>query len=138
MYSLQNRRGVATLIRKESDIEVKSYETDQTGRIIQTDLVIEEQTFTVINIYAPNNTVERKSFFLDVHKRLHKNKSKLIVTGDFNNIINTYLDRYPVKYSSDVSRKTLKDLMLNFDLIDIWRERNPKEADFSCNRNCMN
>ena len=137
-YPINNRRGVSILVRKNCDVDIITCSTDQDGRIIHIKLSNEQENIDIINIYAPNNNIERKQFFLKLHDRLKLIKNKIILTGDFNNVINTYLDRYPVRPNSDVSRKALNDIMNDIQLIDIWRERNPKDIVFSCNRNNIN
>ena len=61
----------------------------------------------------------------------------IILGGDWNLIFNSSLDAFggkPVLKSS--SLRQLYDLMSEFDLIDIWRIRNPTLRQFSWRRKC--
>ena len=137
LYPLGNRKGVSTLISKDCGVKMIRSCSDQSGRLLLTELCIEHQRITFVNIYAPNNNTERKKFFLDLHDRLRGVNTHIVITGDFNNVINTRLDRFPAKHVSDVSRKPLNDLMTTMQLVDIWRKLNPDSITFSRSRQNM-
>jgi hypothetical protein len=86
------------------------------------------RVFRIINIYAPNNEIERKDLFLEIGKWCEGN---CIVVGDFN----VKMDRLDMTrgaiFRSDVSRGVLKKMMLEKGMIDIWREENPEKREFS-------
>ena len=134
LHPVDKRKGVSILIRKDCDVQIIRSITDQIGRLLQIEACIEQQIVTLVNIYAPNNNTERKQFFTELHERLQIISSNIILAGDFNNVINTRLDKYPPSHASDVSRKPLNDLMNNKQLVDIWRELNPNSVTFSRSR----
>ena len=133
-----NRKGVSTLIRKDFEVQIIGSFNDQSGRLLLTEFEIEHQLITFVNIYAPNDNIERKQFFLDLHDRLQNITTNIVLMGDFNNVINTRLDRYPANHVADVSRKPLNDLMTTLNLVDIWRKLNPNNIAFSRSRQTIN
>ncbi|KAJ8029065.1 hypothetical protein HOLleu_28369 [Holothuria leucospilota] len=87
---------------------------------------------SVINIYAPCNIPsERKEFFLELDKIVASCHGPVVVTGDFNCVIDPYQDRFPSGPRPDSSRKALKDLMDKYKLIDVWREKHPSKIQFT-------
>ena len=51
-------RGVAILIRKGFDFELKSLRSDEEGRYLILKANIQDVTFLLINVYAPNITTK--------------------------------------------------------------------------------
>ena len=85
----------------------------------------------LVNCYAPNNEQEQ---MIDVFQVIRDHLEKLepdkdasiILEGDWNLIFNSSLDAFggkPILKSN--SLKQMHDIMSGFDLIDIWRIRNP-------------
>ena len=70
-WGTNNSKGVAVLfnrnIRYEYDVVVK----DMNGRIIVIDIKLDDQELRLINTYAPNNPVERCSFFQKYSCEIH-------------------------------------------------------------------
>ena len=128
------RRGVSCLIKKDADIETRNIKTDENGRFIQLDMSIDSQVITFISIYAPNIVTERANFFLDLRNKLNEIGNQVIISGDFNTVLNVYQDKYPPVSYPDNSRKPLNDIMSHFELRDIWRDKNPGCIEFSWTR----
>ena len=53
------------------------------GRLVAIDVVTDDRTIRIINIYAPNNNHERSEFFRQIPKHLNSN---CILMGDFNSV----------------------------------------------------
>ena len=51
---------------------VEFFSQDNSGRILRSTLKINDSTFYISNIYAPNNGKERKSFFNAINDTLFK------------------------------------------------------------------
>ncbi|KAJ8029421.1 hypothetical protein HOLleu_28804 [Holothuria leucospilota] len=132
--SEMNRRGVSCLINGNSDIDVVNSSTFCDGRLLQINIIVDDQAITIFNVYAPCNSSERKYFFTDLQERIAKTTNQVIIGGDFNTVLNTYLDKYPPTTYPDQSRKPLKDLMLTEKLTDIWRHRNDDVIAFTRSR----
>ncbi|PIK62472.1 pol-like protein [Apostichopus japonicus] len=125
------RRGTSCLIRKGSDIDVHHFEPDINGRFLKLSITVDGQSFTVFNIYAPNTPSERKQFLEDISGKLRNVPEPIILAGDFNTVLNTYVDKYPSTPNPDSSRKSLKLIMSEYELVDIWRERHPSLIQFT-------
>ena len=83
----------------------------------------------LINIYAPNKTDEAIDFYENLRTTLlesdYDQDYKFIIGGDFNAPLSLQLDSYGSKTEKrDVVTK-IRELMLDFNLVDIWRLRNP-------------
>ncbi|PIK62474.1 pol-like protein [Apostichopus japonicus] len=130
-YSPARRRGTSCLIRKGSDIDVHHFEPDINGRFLKLSITVDGQSFTVFNIYAPNTPSERKQFLEDISGKLRNVPEPIILAGDFNTVLNTYVDKYPSTPNPDSSRKSLKLIMSEYELVDIWRERHPSLIQFT-------
>ena len=139
-YTENNRRGVTCLIKKNSDIDIVSHQTFNNGRLLEINILVDEHTLSIFNIYAPCECVERKRFFLDLKERVShtQNQDHIIIFGDFNNVLNSYLDKYPPVPHPDSSRKALKNIMDSANLSDIWRVRNDDKIAFTRIRNASN
>lgn len=92
-YSPARRRGTSCLIRKGSDIDVHHFEPDINGRFLKLSITVDGQSFTVFNIYAPNTPSERKQFLEDISGKLRNVPEPIILAGDFNTVLNTYVDK---------------------------------------------
>uniref|UniRef100_A0A3B3DNA2 Endonuclease/exonuclease/phosphatase domain-containing protein n=1 Tax=Oryzias melastigma TaxID=30732 RepID=A0A3B3DNA2_ORYME len=103
-------------------------ETDPEGRKLVLDIAWGDQTVRVFNIYASNDPGERKLFFRSLRPLINVNS---LLIGDFNTVLSKLdLSRNNV-HKSDVSRNELFSLMLDLDVIDVWRVRNPGKRQFS-------
>ena len=55
-------KGVGIVILNDN-IKVKKYHMDIDGRLIYLDIIYNDISYRMINVYAPNNSVARKEFF---------------------------------------------------------------------------
>ena len=96
---------------------------------------MQDQLFYFVNIYAPNKTKEQCTFFQLIQSELDnlniEADGNIIIGGDFNVILNPELDGLGGKPKLKESVKTIDEMRLSFDLIDIWRVRNPDVKHFS-------
>ena len=53
----------AILVRNALDITLKSVQSDEEGRFLCLETIIQDQLFLLVNIYAPNTSTEQTSFF---------------------------------------------------------------------------
>ena len=115
--------GVAILIRKNCNIEIKDSFTDSNGRVIG--IVYDEQgeSFILLNIYAPNN--DDPEYFLEVFRMIENHQGHRIIVGDYNLVLNSQYDRS--EGSTEKHEKSVEILQSYIDetlLTDIWRDRN--------------
>ena len=90
---------------------------------------------TLINIYAPNNQNDRKTFFNKILKWSMKfalNKDEIIMGGDFNCVETHKLDRNEnVQYTTDASVKPYLNLKDKLQLLDVWRVMHPNKRQYT-------
>ena len=133
----EHSRGTAILFRKEFQVNILNTHKTEDSRMILTNIKVEDKVFTLINIYAPNSSTERKVFFNKIQKWINKyalNEEALIIGGDFNYTDQPSIDRLnlqSVLQSSDQSTPSFKTLVSNYNLHDIWREMNPNKQQFT-------
>ena len=131
-----NSRGVAILLKRGVDFSVQSKILDPMGRFIILKADITDTTYVLRNIYAPNKDKEIANFFKDLTTVLKKEnldtEENIIVGGDLNCPINPIIDK---KGGLLAPRKLVVDSIEcfqdNFDLIDIWRVKNPGVKSFT-------
>ena len=100
---------------------------------------IQFSPYILVNCYAPNNEQEQIKLFQvirDHFKNLEPDEDEVnLILGDWNLIFNSSLDAFGGKPTlKSNSLKQLYDLMSEFDLIDVWRIRNPTLRQFSWRR----
>ena len=124
--------GVCILLRANCGLNVLEVHRDKEGRLLLLNLSYGETTkFTVVNLYGPNK--DKVDVFQNLHDVLTEYcEEPLFIGGDLNTVQNPVLDRYPVhvRYHPRCydALETLKD---DFDLVDVWRERNPSKLQFT-------
>ena len=124
-------RGVAILINKNLDCDIVSSKSDNGGRIVLVNVVINNIGYTLVNVYAPNTAAERVTFFCQLRQfvNMHAiNKSRLIIGGDFNCVLNSN-DR--LSGVTDRSTHALTEVLEHFNIIDAWKYFNPENVEFT-------
>ena len=129
-HGSEHSRGVLILVKERLNFELKSSCThDKQGRYMILIGNVQEQPFAFVNIYAPNKTSEQFSFFQEIQTVLDSLNIEadcdIIIGGDFNVILDPEFDGLGGKPKLKESVKIIEQIRLSFDLIDIWRVRNP-------------
>ena len=127
------------LIRETLQLELKSVRKDNHGRFVIVEALVQDSAVVLINIYAPNKTYEAIDFYENLSSTLlesdYDQDYKFIMGGDFNAPISLQLDSYGSKTEKrDVVTK-IRELMLDFNLVDIWRLRNPDKKRYTWKQN---
>ena len=134
-HGSDHSKGVLILIKEKLDFELLSSSLDSQGRFIILKANVQDQLFYFVNIYAPNKTKEQCTFFQLIQSELDnlniEADGNIIIGGDFNVILNPELDGLGGKPKLKESVKTIDEMRLSFDLIDIWKVRNPDVKHFS-------
>jgi exonuclease III len=135
-HGSNHSKGVFILIRDNLDFQLNSIKYDENGRYIFLQASVQDSSFLFVNIYAPNKENEQCIFFQNLNNLLIEELSSniephIIVGGDFNVFSNTDLDCSGSKPTVKKSAKNIDDIKLTFDLVDIWRLRNPDKKTFS-------
>ena len=129
-------KGTLILFKPNFDINIHSEVCDEDGRYIILNVDIQDINYCLINIYSPNKENEKKilwNIMMENLKSLRINvNNNIIAGGDWNSIFNPNLDKSGVKTvcSNKVSPE-LAHLIDEYDLIDIWRIRNPTTKRFT-------
>ena len=121
-------RGVCILIRRGVPVIVNRTEKDDQGRILACDIANInnlEDNFSILAVYAPN--INCPEFFQKVVNFMLNGCSQKVVIGDMNVTLDDALDRQNCFESKIQTQKMLLSLMQEWNLIDIWRVRNPTD-----------
>ena len=122
------RAGVSILFKKGLPFELtSSNDGDNEGRTLWAEIKISSKKVLVIGVYAPADK-DDPLFFENLFSLLGKsNYDHVIIGGDFNVGLDEKLDYkgYTSTSTRPRSRETLKKLMKQHDVIDVFRDRNP-------------
>ena len=113
--------------------DILNIHSSEDSRIQLVNLKVDDQTMTIINVYAPNNVSERKTFFSKIQKWIEKfafNENHIIIGGDFNFTENN-MDRCMCNDIKDTSSITYKNLIDTRNLHDVWRQMHPNRTQFT-------
>ena len=130
-----NSRGVAIFTNPRISMNIQLVYKDSEGRVIIVEVTIEGKTFIIINVYGPNK--DETEFYKKLgEKMIELENSNIILMGDFNLVLDPKQDRIDGKQYQPHSVKILNDITEAFNLVDIWRVRNPDTKFFSWTRKC--
>ena len=120
------------MFKENLNFEIIRYETDCDGRIIKCLLQIQNQIFQLINIYAPANPKNKKTFYKELSKFI-ENKNNTMLAGHFNMIEDFFLDKLGGNKSSihTIGLEKINKIKNKHNLIDIWRKTNPTKNFFT-------
>ena len=80
---------------------------------------------------TPTKSREQCKFFDDVKSALDEldldPDCEIIIGGDFNTHLNPTLDNLGGRIETKLSVRRIKELMMTYDLIDIWRIHHPEK-----------
>ncbi|XP_051519659.1 uncharacterized protein LOC127421002 [Myxocyprinus asiaticus] len=119
-------RGVAILIRKEIVGKSKIWtRKDTTGCYIVVKCTIKGQLYTLVSVYVhqvDSRPLKRLRMILENFA-----EGILLIGGDFNIALNTYLDRDSLTLNERhfMLKPTVEKFMTSFHLVDVWRRLNP-------------
>ena len=134
-----NARGVAILIKNSLNIVIQQSEISSDGRFIVLKAAINNEIYTIANIYGPNKDADAVKFYRNLSKLLRNdefgNEENIIIGGDFNCPLDITLDK---KGGLPIPRKyvinSIDELQNEFSLHDIWRLKNPTLQSFTWGR----
>ena len=129
---LEHSRGVLILIKNSLEFELISVQFDKEGHFIFLEAFVQDQKFLFVNIYAPNKLSEQTLFLMKLRMNWTTDDDCSIIMGeDFNVVLDPDLDGFGRKQKLKESAKEIKNICLLWDLVDIWRVRNPETKRFS-------
>ena len=121
-------RGVAICFNSSKITGINLVHRDLEGRLLVVDCVYEGRELRIINLYAPNGEKERRVFLAGLNVWCNPN---CMIVGDFNVILTRSDLSRNNTFKGDSTRRTLRDLMENYQLVDIWRVLHPWKRVFS-------
>ena len=137
-HGKSNARGVCIMFRKGYDFEIIKQVSDTSGRFILLKIKVQGVNYVILNLHAPNDESKAVSFFKKLNLILREEgidpSANLIIGGDFNCPLNPLLDKNKCTISDRRKHpliESVKNLMEDFDLQDIWRIKNPRTKSFT-------
>ena len=122
-------RGIAVFFNKTLFPQITNILTDEEGRKIIFDLQQNNQIATIAAIYAPNQDTPK--FFQNLEQDLRNRSEQKIIIGDFNLTMSVDMDREGTYCNNNKSKQVIEDLMEEYCLSELWRDRNPEAREFS-------
>ena len=130
-------KGVAILFRNSFEYKIhKIIKDDERGSFLVLDISIFNTRLTLCNIYGPSEK-DDQDFFIKVFDVIRQvGNEQVITTGDWNVILEPNIDarNYLSFNNKPKSRKILKDVMTEFDLVDIYRKVYPTKRIYTWRR----
>jgi exonuclease III len=123
-------RGVCILLKEGVYVDVKSIYILNNGRAVLANIEIKDQLLTIVSIYCPNDTKQRKEFLSHMQCWIAEKadyEDFLIVGGDFN-CCATSIDK-----STILSENTtyFSDFKSFINATDTWRHHNPEIVQYT-------
>ena len=127
-------KGQVILINK--DFKYSNLEEIHTSERIQgINLTTEEGSFPIFNIYGPNDSKERETFFKNLSQAVQciEDPNELIICGDFNVVLDNKLDIISGNEHKLKDVKLFQRFLNSHELCDSWRalNENVQEATWS-------
>ena len=128
-HGTSSARGIGVFIRKELFSSISNIYVEEDGRLIAFDIEEGNYKITVVAIYAPNE--DSPGFFRALGEILRERHEHKIIVGDFNLTMNVELDRLNTYHNNSKARNEVENLMVEFCLKDVWRDRNESRREYS-------
>ena len=127
----KSNRGVGIFINNLLDYKFISCKSDFEGRVVCVDINLGEYSLRFINVYAPNDAVERKQFISRIDTFLITSR-QVICGGDWNFIENADLDKLGGNLDRGLyGKEEIKSLKQSFHLQDPYRALYPKKKEYT-------
>lgn len=135
-FSSQSR-GVAILFNNNFEFQLHNIEKDDNGNKLILDITIEGKRVLLINIYAPNK--DDPHFFHTIMADIVTYDNPVILAGDFNLVLNPEQDTFDyVNINNPKARDMVLDILIDCNLIDVWREMNIEKMQYTWRRKNTN
>lgn len=130
----EGHAGLALLVNRRSRLLVKRKIFDYKGRAIAVMCELESKLIYVLAVYAPADRVARPIFFQELNELTGKNfrvYEEALLLGDLNFVEDRNLDRSSVGEGNEAGGAQFGMLKGKFDLVDVYRYRNPNGREYS-------
>jgi exonuclease III len=129
----QPHHGGTGLLIFNKDFVITNPYLDPFGDFVRIDVECPSHSYTIIQVYMPINSQhkirahQRLTTYLRNSPPLHR----LILMGDFNNVLNHLMDRHPPTFSNDPSTHILHTLVNTHYLSDAFSSLHPDTKEFT-------
>ena len=122
------------LINNDFDQNVKTIKTDNNGNFMMLDMFIDDKEITLVNIYGPNN--DNLQFYENLKQKIKEfQNDHVIISGDWNLIINAEMDSYNYVHSNNPrARQSVLHLLEQENFVDPWRLMHDNEQKYTWRR----
>lgn len=124
-------RGVAILIKKGIEVEIKEVENDDHGNLLLVRLIVNKIEMILATVYGPNK--DSPNFYEALRDILNKYSDlPVAVCGDWNLVLEQDRDtRHYLRENNTRARQIVHTLMESLELVDIWRALHPKKLEYT-------
>ena len=127
-----SQKSCGCIILFRPSLSLVDFSSDDAGRFVSCEFCLQDKSFRVVSLYAPNRNPARDEFFEQVSSWVDPSVPT-ILCGDFNTVFDRSLDRAGSD-ASDTSRESSSTLSHLFDVccvIDTWRYFHPSSSGFT-------
>ena len=125
----------STILAQGLAVREGTRKADSEGRWVSVEIGWNSQSYTVMSLYAPAAAEERIQFYRSLSAVMEAEgvgRSRLIVLGDFNAVLDGRLDRQnPLPLRVGTGHDELRDWMQHQGLIDVWRRDHPLAREYT-------
>ena len=113
---------------------VSDVRCDRLGRCISVLCTVENSSFRICNVHAPNTRKERKEFLGELDLYIHGNHP-VVLAGDFNCVLDRF-DRMnsPLSCGNLIGREELQGVISTYGLVDSYRSLHPGTPGYTWTR----
>ena len=111
--------------------KVTQVKRDKEGNKLILEITLLDKKCTLINIYGPNR--DKPNFYTQISKDIEElSNENIIIGGDFNLVLDFESDTQGyITLNNPRARERVLELCNEFNLIDIWRELNMENKEFT-------
>ena len=129
-HGASNARGVGILLSKKIKNTICEIRRDLNGRYVMVKLIVNDSSYCLANIYAPNT--DNPEFFEEVFVKIKELDCDYIVLGgDFNVALNPMEDRNDDKKYNQHAHEVIESWCEQEDIVDVWRIQHPEAKRFT-------
>ena len=122
-------RGVAIIFDSRFSFRLLNFRHDYEGRLLVVNVEIGSQKYTLVNVYCPNISIERKKFILKLKHFLYPS-TNIILGGDFNFVENLQKDKIGGNTEKgNIGLAEINILKTDFLLDDVFRTKYPSKVE---------
>lgn len=141
-HGSNHARGVAVLVKANIDIVLTKKSIDNSGRILLLRFTKNFTDYCLINLYAPTEKKNKNSFFKKLRKQIdsvqEEGDCNFIIGGDWNSVLDPRKDAKGSRSCYYKTPASLKILLKQKRLIDVWRKSHKDVQQFTWRNLSMN